>query len=147
MLDCPANPDTIFLPQKSHDGVMPFTHSATELKEGQHGRNQDRKDQSANQREGDRPCHGLEQAPLDALQREDWQISGDDDGSGIEYGPKHFAHGVANALQGSLLGTRWQAEMPDDVFDDDDGSVDNHPEVECAQGEKICGNLVEVETD
>ena len=37
--------------------------------------------------------------------------------------------------------------MADDVFDDDDGAVNDHAEVECAEREEIGGNFVQVEAD
>src|SRR5713226_5141841 len=99
MFNRPPHCDSIFLPQKLHYGVTPFTHSMAKLKEGKDRCNHNREDQRAQESERNSPGHGLEQTPLDALQREDRQISGDDDSPGIKYGPEYFAYCAANALQ------------------------------------------------
>ncbi len=39
------------------------------------------------------------------------------------------------------------AEVADDVLDHDDGAVDDHAEVQCAEGEEVCGNVEKVEAD
>ena len=37
--------------------------------------------------------------------------------------------------------------MADDVFDDDDGAIHDHAEIEGAEGKQIRGNFVEVEAN
>ena len=52
----------------------------------------------AQQGEGHRPGHGLEQAAFHALQGEDGQIGGDDDGDGVEDRPLHLVRGRADPV-------------------------------------------------
>ena len=69
--------------------------------------NQDRENQRAEQGEGNGPGHGLEEAAFDALQSEDGEIGGDDDGAGVEDGAQDFHYCVANDLQGRFY-ARWR---------------------------------------
>ena len=61
----------------------------------------------------DGPGHGLEQAAFDALQSENRQIGGDDDGEGVENGPLDFVRRVADMLHRRLVpgrrgGLKWR---------------------------------------
>ena len=69
----------------------------------QHGGNQHGEDQGAQQRERDRPCHGLEEPAFDALQSENRKVGGDDDADGIKYRPLNFMRRFTNRSDGGLV--------------------------------------------
>src|SRR6266436_4182226 len=147
MFDGPLESHAIFFAQEVHDGVVPFAYTVTELEQGQHRGDEYGKDKRANQREGNRPGHGLEEAPFDALQGKNGQVCSNDDGACIKDGPQYFLYRIANSLHRRLVRAGRQAEVPHDVFNDHHGAVHHHAEIQCTQGEKIGGNVVEVETN
>ncbi len=55
--------------------------------------------------------------------------------------------GLANLLGGGEVGFAGVVEMANDVFDDDNGAIDDHAEVERAEGEEVCWDVSEVEAD
>jgi hypothetical protein len=57
-------------------------------------------------REGHRPGHGPEQPAFHALQREDRQIGGDDDGDGVKHRPLDLMASLADDLRGGFRGAR-----------------------------------------
>ncbi len=122
--------------------MMGFSHSLAPLRNRSwpDRGDDDGEDERAQQREGDRPGHGLEEPAFDRLQREDGQIGSDDDAAGEEDRPLHFVRGLANLLRRRARVVRVR-EMADDVFDHHHGAVDDHAEVERAQREQIGGNV------
>src|SRR5271170_5765065 len=134
MVDGPADCDAIFIAQENHYGVGPFFYAVTEDEQCENRSDEDREEQRAEQGEGNGPGHGFEEAAFDALQSEDGQIGGDDDGAGIENRAQDFHYGVANDFEERFLRAGGEAEMANDVFDDDDGAVHDHAEIECAEG-------------
>jgi hypothetical protein len=95
--DGPAHAGAIVRTRKPMSG---FSHSLAPLLKSRLARRARRRwrSQRAEQREGDGPGHGLEEAAFNGLQREDGQVGGDDDGDGEEDGALHFLRGVANLL-------------------------------------------------
>ncbi len=87
VLDGPFQRHAVSLSQKVHKWVVPFLYAVTELHQSQHRRDEYGKDQRTEQRERNRPGHGLEEAPLDALQGKNWQVRSDDDGARVEDRP------------------------------------------------------------
>ena len=85
--------------QKFITGLCHSLRALAEQKTRQHRRDQHGEDQRAQQREGHRPGHRLEQPPFHALQREDRQVGRDDDGDGVEDRPLHFVRGFADSFQ------------------------------------------------
>ena len=102
MLNGPAQPPAVALRQIIHDQVAPFPHSLAEKGGRQHGRDENRKRHGAEKSEGHRPGHRPEQSALHALQREDRQIGGDDDGDGVKDRPLHFMASLADDLRGGF---------------------------------------------
>ena len=96
--DGPTNRAAIPFRQEVHDWVMPFLRSFRERETCQHGCDQNREDQRPEQRKGDRPGHGMEQAAFDALQREDGQVRGDDDSDRVEHRALDFVRGLADSF-------------------------------------------------
>src|SRR5260370_37269379 len=58
----------------------------------------------------------MKQTSLHALQGEDWQVSGNDDGDGIEDGALHFVSGLTDALHRCFVGVTAVAHVPDVVI-------------------------------
>src|ERR1700740_2222784 len=106
MVDGPAYGDAIFIAQKNHDGIGPLFYTMAEDQDSEDGGNQNREDQRAEQGERNGPGHGLEKAAFHALQRENGQIGGDDDGARVENRAQDFHYGVANDFEGRLLRAR-----------------------------------------
>ena len=127
---------------------MPFPRALAEQEAGQHRRHDHGEDQRAQQRERHRPRHGLEQPAFHALQGEDRQIGGDDDGDGVEDRPLDLVRGLANPLMRSVvpLSSRG-AQMADDVLDHHHRAVHHHAEIQRAQRKQIGGNLLQVEAN
>ena len=126
---------------------MPFARAFGEGETGQHGRDDDGKDQRAKQRKGHGPGHGLEEAAFDALQREDRQEGGNGDDDGVEHRALHFVRGVADALGGGLGAAVGVTHVAHDVFDQNDGAFHDHAEIERAEREQVGGNVHQVEAD
>src|SRR6202041_2867160 len=74
-------------------------------------------------------------------------MGGDDDGAGVENWAEDFHYGVTNNFEGRLLRAGREAEMADDVLDDEEGAIPDHAEIEGAEGKQIRGNFVEVEAN
>ena len=119
---------------------------------GQHGRDENGKRHGAQQRERDGPGHGPEEPALNALQREDRHIGGDDDGNRIEDWTLHLMRGLANRFRGCFPGPGsaaivQTAHVPDDVFDHDHCAVDHHAEIQRTQREKVRRNVAQIQPD
>jgi hypothetical protein len=78
--------------------ITPLARVLAKCQAGEHRRQNHGEQQGAHKREGHRPGHGLEQTPFHALQREDGQVSRDDDPDGIKHRPLHFVGRFANAF-------------------------------------------------
>src|ERR1700683_3427238 len=130
MVDGPANREAISIAQENHYRVGPFFDAVAEDHKSEDRGNQNREKQRTEQGEGNSPGHGLEEAAFDALQGEDGEIGGDDDGAGVEDRAQDFHYCIADDFQGRFLRARGEAEMADDVFDDDDGAVNDHAEIQ-----------------
>ena len=128
------------------EGIFPFFCAVAEEDGGEDGGDDDGEDEGADEGEGDGPGHGLEEAAFDGLEGEDGQVAGDDDAAGEEDGALDLVGCVADALDGGA-GVVGFAEVADYVLDHDDGAVNDHAEVERAEGEEICGDVAEVEAD
>ncbi len=83
-----------------HDGVLPLAGALGEGDGREHGAEEEREDQGAEQGEGDHPGHRLEEPAFDGLQGEDGQIGGDDHAAGEEDGALDLVGGLANLLRG-----------------------------------------------
>src|SRR5579872_3296035 len=78
--DCVA----IMIAKRLHGRVFPLPGAFAKGKAAQNRGQKDGKDEGAEEGEGHRPRHGMEEAPLDRLQGKDGQIGSDDDGDGVE---------------------------------------------------------------
>ncbi len=124
--------------------VMPLARAVGKEEAGESGSDDDGEDDGSQKREGDGPGHGFEQAPFDALQREDGQVGGDDDGDGVKHRALHFVGGVEDLLFHGAAAVL-AAQMANDVFHHDDGPVDDHAEIERAEREEIRGDAFQAE--
>jgi hypothetical protein len=104
----------------------------------QHGHVRQREEQRAQHSNAHRECHGLEHAALEALQREDRDVDGDDDADAEDNRPSDFERSgpeqrrpVRRCAAGGVL------QPPDKVLDHDDGGVDQKSEVEGAETHEI----------
>ena len=129
-----------------HEWILPLFCAFLKGHSAHDRRHQHGKKQRADQREGDGPGHGLEEAALDGLQGEDGQIRGDDDAAGIEDRPLHLVRGIADSLCRSADAV-FQREMADHVFDHHHGAIDHHAEVQRSQRQQIGGNVDQVEAN
>jgi len=75
---------------------VPFAYTVTELKQGQHRGDEYGKRKRAKQSERNRPGHGLEEAPFDALQGKKGQVCSNDDGACIKDGPQYVSWRTAS---------------------------------------------------
>ena len=133
-----------------HHRIVPFLGSAPEKEAGQHRRHDNREQQRAQQRERHRPGHRFEQPPLHALQREDRDVSRDDDGDGVEYRPLHFVSRGANLIghrQALAISGLLGVQVPHDVLDHHHRAIHHHAEIQRAQGQKIGWNMPQAEAD
>src|SRR5580693_3916651 len=67
----------------------------------------------------------------------DGEISGDDDGDGVKNGAVDIASGGEDDFVEFVLLALAQAKFAIDVFDHDDGAVDDDAEIDGADGEKV----------
>ena len=139
--------DAIALNQEIHDRVMPFVRSLRESETCQHGRDHDREQQCPEQRKGYRPCHGMKKPALDALQRKDRQISGNDDGDRIEHRALDFVRGLADFFAGRFGIPVLVAQVAYDVFDHHHRAIDHHAKIQRAERQQVGGNVPQVQTD
>ena len=95
-----ANRRAILDDEPVHDRVLPLFRALAEQERGHHWRDDDGETECAQQRKTHRPCHRLEQPPLDRLQRENWQVRSDDDAARIKHWPQHLVCRIANLLPG-----------------------------------------------
>src|ERR1019366_6946307 len=149
MADRPAQVAAITGGQKGHHGVAPFANSFTEDHAGKYRRDEDGKHQRAQQGEGDRQGHGPEQPALYALQREDGQVGGDDDGDGVKHRALHLMGGVADDL-GDGPGSRGHTvsvDVANGVLYHDDRAIHHHAEIERTEGKQVGRNMADVEPD
>ncbi len=146
MLDRPFHSDAIARFQEFQYRVAPFGHAFAEQHAGENGRDQHGKHEGAEERKGHGPGHGMEQASLDPLQSEDWQVGGNDDRDGVEDRPLDFVRRFADALHRRLIVGAAMAHVADDVLHHDHRAVHNHPEIQRAKGEQVCGNALQLET-
>ena len=93
--------------------------------------------------------HRGEDSALLALQGEDREVGDDDDEHREQGGPTNlrgrFQNGPLHGLGKLMLGPF--AELSEDVLDHDDGAVHDDAEVHRPQGEKICGDALETQSD
>src|SRR5215467_2965926 len=143
----PGNHATIASRQVHHYRVLPVLAVFAEQEGGQGRSDYHGKKQRSKQGKHHGPCHGLEQLPFHALQREDRQVSGNDDGDGVEDGPLHLARRRAHLLEDGALVLGVLAEVPDDVFHHDHRSVHDHAEIQRSEREQVRGNVPQIETD
>ena len=80
------------------------------------------------------------------MQGEDGQVSGDDDAAREEDWAQHLVGRVANFLHWRPS-IAFDVEMTHHVFDHDDRAVNDHPEVQCAQREQVCGDVAEIQAN
>ena len=125
---------------------MPLARALGEEKAGQHRRDQHREHQRAQQSERHGPGHRLEQAPFHALQRENRQVGGDDDGDRVEHRPLHLVRGVEDLLFRRSVVLVAAAEVADDVLHHHHRAIHHHSEVQRAQRQQVRGNALQVQT-
>ena len=147
VLDGPGGGRAVVAGEPAEERVFPLAGALGVEEAGEDGGEDDREDESAEEGEGDGPGHGFEEATLDGLEGEDGQVGGDDDEDGVEDGALDFLGGVADLVADGLVGVLVVAEVADDVFDHDDGSVDDHAEVKGAEREEVGRDVAEVEAD
>jgi hypothetical protein len=88
----------------------------------------------------------MKQAPFHALQREDRQVSGDDDGDGVEHRALHFVRSLAD-FSFAVLDSVLLTQMAHDVFDHYHRAVDHHPKIQRSKRQKVGGDMTQVQTD
>ena len=147
MFDGPLDGVAIAAGEPGHHRVLPLAGALGEEQARQHRGKQEGEDQRAEQREADRPRHGLEEAAFDRLQREDGQVRGDDHGAREEDRALHFVRGLANLLCRSDALLAAMAEVADDVLHHHHGAVHDHAEVQRAEREQVCGNIAQIQAD
>src|SRR5260370_17188479 len=103
MLNRPSHRAAIPRFQKFHYRVAPFSYSLAEQHAGDNWRDQHGKQQRTEKRKGHGPSHRMEQATLDTLQREDWQVRGNDDRDREEDGTLDFLPPFTTPSQPRLL--------------------------------------------
>src|SRR5580692_1707286 len=97
------------------------------------------KKESADKGEGHGVGHGMEKPSGGAGEGIDREIAGDDDGDGVKDGAVDIASGGENDVVDFIFLAVAEAELAVDVFDHDDRAVDDDPEVDGADREKVCG--------
>ena len=102
----------------------------------------------AQQREGDRPGHRLEQAAFHALQSEDGHVRRNDDADGVKHRPLHFMRRLANGAErpSGILGAT-PSQVTDDVLHHHHRAFHHHAEIQRAQRQQIRGNVRQAETN
>ena len=113
-----------------------------------HGREEHREDEGAEQRKGDRPCHGAEEPAFHLLQREDGQVSRDNDANGVEDGALDLVGGLADDLDGgarlfSSLRFMWRTMFSTMTT----APSTTMPKSKRAEREQVGGDVAEVEAD
>ncbi|MNM11387.1 hypothetical protein D3C81_215420 [compost metagenome] len=149
----PAFPAHHALEEAAIRGGEFFQHAvmrhAARLAEGQPGQaryQHQRHHQRAHQRRAHRIRHRRKQLVFDALEGEQGQVGGDDDGHAEHDGVRHLQGGADGVLQGErpFLLAFTAAQY---VFQHHHGTVDKDAEVDRAQGQQVGGNLEMVHED
>ena len=134
--------------QPHHAGIAPFLGAAGKHHRCEHGPDQHREDQRAQQRERYRPRHRLEQAAFHRLQGEDGQVRRDDNGDGIEHRPLHFVRRPLNFLGHAFAGMRFAVrQQAHDVLDHHHRAFHDHAEIERAERQQIRRNSADLQAN
>src|SRR5579864_2516073 len=146
MVEAPVEGAAVAAVQPFEHRVAPLFQFAAEKVVAKHGCDEECEHQGAEQGECDGPSHGAEEATFDTLQGKDRKVRNNDDDSGEEDGPLYFVGGHRNDFTEGLLVIS-EGSVAKDVLDHDDRAVNDHPKVECAQREQVCGDMAEIEKD
>src|SRR5215469_704157 len=146
MKNSPGDALSIALRQEGHDWVMPFFRAFRKEEAGQHRRDDDREDQSAEQSKGNRPRHGFEEASFYGLQREYRQVGRDDDRDGIEDGPLDFVGRFGDPYKRTPP-VLVAGKMADDVFHHDHRAIDDHAEVQRSKRKQVRRNMPQIKAN
>ncbi len=150
--DCPADDEPahaqsqiqqrLVEPARSgHDLATPLGHSTSEEQRDAGWHERDRQDHRAHERDDDRRCHRVEHLSLDTRQRKDRYVDGRDDADTEQGGTNDLARRIEHELeslgQAELAFGVLLREPPQAVLDDDDGAVDDEPEIERPQTHEV----------
>ncbi len=114
-----------------------FLDAVLEPIRGEDGNECERENEGANEGESHGVRHGMEKSSGGPSQRIDGEISGDDDGNGIEDGTINIASGGKDDVVDFVFLAMAEAEFAVDVFDHDDGTVNDDAEVDGADGKEV----------
>src|SRR5450631_3137114 len=132
----PAHCVTIEFHRNLHWIIATFLQTLRKKYTRKYRRDQYGKRQCAEKSEGNGPRHRSEQSAFNALQRENWQVGGDDDCDGIKHGPLYFVAGFADHLRNRPWRPAFIAmtKVTNDVFDHHYRTIHYHPEIQRSQG-------------
>src|SRR5271168_2872580 len=97
----------------------------------------EREDEGADESEGHGVGHGMEKSSGGTSQSIDGEITGDDDGDGVKNGAVDIASGGEDDVVDFVFLAMTQAELAVNVFDHNDGAVNDDAEVDSADGEQV----------
>src|ERR1700757_1985925 len=147
MVQAPLQAAGVLIADPVVDGVLFFLHAALEPVGGEHGNYRQRKNQRTNKREPHGVRHRMKQFSSWAGECVDGQITRDNDSDGIKDRSIDVARGCKNYIRQFVIGAVAQAEFAVDVFDHDDGAVNDDAEIDGADGEQVRGFARQIKKD
>src|SRR5277367_1487519 len=147
MIEAPLKLLAITATDPIENAIGLFLDAILEPVRGEHGDEGESENESANQGEGHGVGHGMKKLSGGTGESVDGKVTGDDDGDGIENGAVDVASGGKNHFVEVVLFTVVFVQLAVDVFDHDDGAVNDDAEVDGADGEQVGGFAGGVEKD
>ena len=139
MIETPFEAACVPIANPVENAIVFFLHAVREPVGSEHRNKGERDEERADEREGHGVGHGMKEFSGGAGERVDRKVSGDDDGDGIKNGAVNVAGGVQKDFVELVVLAVALAEFAIDVFDHDDGAVNDDSEIDGADGEKIGG--------
>src|SRR5260221_14118750 len=147
MIEAPFEAAGILIANPVEDAIVFFFYAFFEPV-GSKNRDQGERDQQrTDEREGHGVGHGMKKFTGRAAESVDRKIAGNDDGDGIKNGAIDIARSVQENFVELVILAMAFAEFSVDVFNHDDGAVNDDAEVDGADGEQVGGFSGEVQED
>src|SRR5580693_9670793 len=137
MIKAPLEACGVTVANPFEDTIWFFLNAFLEPVGSENRDNSKGEDQCADERKGHGVRHGVEKFSGGTGESIDRKVSGNDDGDGIKNRAVNVASGYENDFVEFVILAVAQAELAVDVFDHDDGAVNDDAEIDGADGEEI----------
>ena len=142
MADAGADDRFIASGDQVEQPILPDLAPTAEHERGQHRNEGEAEQERAEQGEAHRQGHRREQAPLDALEGQQWNIRDDDDQERKQDGALDDERRLPDpsGQPDGIQSSRFVRQGSDDALDHDDGGIHEDAEVERADAEQAHGH-------